>query len=222
MASFVRAMLIIAGAGFLVMVTLQSPSSKFHPDGNVDRQLEQAAEHGLSGDFAPAIASATDVIDRQPSNALAYLLRGTAHRRTGEYSRAVADCSRAIELDPQLADAYTQRAFAYQQSGKDNVSDLIFADVNRAITMDPTNALSFLVRGKEQAAAGDQKAAIADFGESLRLNPTSYSALANRAMAKATLGSLTDARQDLRRALELNPPDDDRAQIVGLLEAIEE
>ena len=87
------------------------------------------------------------------------MVRGTAHRRAGRYTRAIADLDKAIKLDPHLADAYTQRAFALQQSDKPDVSQQILADVNRAIEINSTNALSFIIRGNQYAYFGEAEAA---------------------------------------------------------------
>lgn len=50
----------------------------------VYQRLERAGECGLSGDYPKAIQLATEVIEHQPSCAIAYVTRGTAHRRSGE------------------------------------------------------------------------------------------------------------------------------------------
>src|SRR5688572_15395781 len=101
-----------------------------------EAKLDQAAAFGHRGDFSSAVRLASEVIDQQPSDALAYVVRGAAHRRSGAYSEAIADLDRAIELDPQIADAYTQRAFACQQGHSNASSKQIFADLNRAIELD--------------------------------------------------------------------------------------
>jgi len=116
----------------------------------------------------------------------------------------------------------SERAIAYQQSDEPDVSRRVLADANRAIELDPSNPLSFIVRGKQHSILGDHELAITDFDAALRLNSTSYSALANRAASNFLLEKLPEARRDLQRALDLNPPAEDRAQIVALLRAIGE
>lgn len=214
-----RIMLIVAVAALFGMATWRGILSK---PRSAERQLQQAAAHGLRGKFASAIALATEVIDRQPSHAVAYVVRGTAHRRAGEYTQAIADLDRALELNSQIADACTQRAFAHQQSDMQDVSRRVLVDANRAIELDSSNPLAFIVRGNQHSILDDHEAAISDFDEALRLNPASYSALANRAASNVFLERLPEARRDLQRALDLNPPAEDRAQIVALLRTIAE
>jgi len=186
---------------------------------NADQKLEQAAEFALRDDFSSAIRLATEVIDRQPSHAMAYMLRGTALRRCGEYSQAIADIDLAIELDSRNSDAYTQRAFACQQ-GHFRDSNQIFADLNRAIELDATSSLAHILRGNEFASLDDHAAAIADYDQALRLNPLSYAALAARASSKLNVGQTDEARRDLHKAIELNPPAADRKQIEDLLQLV--
>jgi len=176
--------------------------------------------YGERSDFSSAVRLATEVIDQQPSHALAYVVRGAAYRLGGEHSQAIADFDRAIELNPQIAEAYTQRAFACQQGSVNASSNQILADLNRAIELDATSALPCILRGNAFATLNDHDAAIADYDQALRLNPRSYNALANRASSKMSVGRLDEARRDLRKALELNPPAGGRRQIDKLLQLL--
>ena len=211
--------MLVAIVGLFVAVT----TSCARLPGYADAKLAQAGRDGEHGDFSSCIKQATEVIDRCPPNshALAYTVRGTAHRRSGEYSRAIADLDRAIELDPKIADAYTQRAFAYQQGKLNASSKQILDDLNRAIKLDATTALSYLLRGNELEKLNDHDAAIADYDQALRLNPRSYNALANRALSKMSIGKLGEASRDIQKALDLNPPAGERRQMEELLQLVQ-
>jgi Tfp pilus assembly protein PilF len=80
------------------------------------------------------LASLTEVIARNPSDAPAYNTRGVVYAKLGRYSDAIDDFSRAIELDPHFAGAYTNRALAYRQERRD---DLAMQDFNRAVAVNP-------------------------------------------------------------------------------------
>jgi tetratricopeptide (TPR) repeat protein len=181
------------------------------------QELEQAAVLGKSGDFASAVRLSTEVIDRQPTNVTAYLVRGTAHRRAGDLALAIADLDRAIELDPQNSMAYTQRASARQLRQRRAYSEEILADLNRAIELDPSSALAHVLRGHALLDLDEQVTAIADYDRAASLDPQSYLALGGRASAKISLGQIDEARRDLQKALELDPPPEERSQLEELL-----
>ena len=68
------------------------------------------------------IASLTDVIQRNPSDAAAYNTRGAAYARAGNFDSAIADFTKAIQLDPNSASAYGNRALAFRQSGRSDAA----------------------------------------------------------------------------------------------------
>ena len=161
----------IAIVGWLVAGATSWSQIPDSPSVIADLKLGQAGKSGLRGDYSSAVRLATEVIDRHPSYAMAYVVRGTAHRRSGDYLRAISDLDRAIKLSSRISGAYTQRAFAYQQTQLRDSSKQIFADLNRAIELDATNALAHILRGNEFAAFNDHDSAIADFDRALHLNP---------------------------------------------------
>ncbi len=81
------------------------------------------------------------VIERDPTNAIAYNNRGAAYDDLGEYQKAIKDYDRAIELDPNLAPAYYNRACAYSlkfgSEGKEDDKKQAVADLQKAIELDP-------------------------------------------------------------------------------------
>ncbi len=68
------------------------------------------------------IDSLTEVIQRNPSDPVAYNTRGVVYAKLGRYSNAVDDFSHAIALDPHFAGAYTNRALAYRQQKQDDLA----------------------------------------------------------------------------------------------------
>jgi tetratricopeptide (TPR) repeat protein len=203
------------------VIAVFSESRTSAQTNSADLTLEQASKRGMRGDYASVVRLATEVINREPTHAMAYAMRGTAHRRSGDSPQAIADLDRAIEIDPQSSYAYTQRALARQQSQMKDSSSQVLADANQAIELDPANSLAHIVRGNELAALNDHDAALADYDQAARLNPRSYSARAGRGSSKMSLGRLDEARRDLQEALKLNPPAGDRRQIEELLQAVE-
>ena len=54
------------------------------------------------GQFERAIADFTRVLELDPSNANAYLNRGSTHDSLGQHAKAAADYSKALDLDRRL------------------------------------------------------------------------------------------------------------------------
>ena len=79
---------------------------------------------------AENIGSLTAVINREPGNAEAYNVRGTAYGRGGKYRQALDDFNTAIKINPNYYQAYANRALIWHYTGD---------DANKAV--DQANAL---------------------------------------------------------------------------------
>ena len=113
---------------------------------------ELDAEPAAQASNAGNIASLTDVIQRNPSDAAAYNTRGVVYAKLGKYPNAIEDFSHTIELDPHFSGAYTNRALAYRQTKKD---DLAMQDFNQAISVNANDAAAYLGRGNLERSHGD-------------------------------------------------------------------
>src|SRR5262245_33704329 len=82
-----------------------------------------------SKDNLVAIRACSEIIRREPSDAVAYYLRGDALARNNDLGQAIADFSKAIALSPRFSPAYDSRATAYVAKG-DYTSAV--ADVTKA------------------------------------------------------------------------------------------
>jgi tetratricopeptide (TPR) repeat protein len=188
---------------------------------NPDALVERAAECGLQGDLKGSVALLDEALRIDPLHAPGYVTRATAFRKLGNYQRAVQDCSKAIEINPRFAEAYCQRAFAYQQGQLDNRVEQVLADASKAIELDQTNPLAFIIRGNTRLERKEYPQAIADFTKAIELNPRSYSAYGNRARAYSARGEVVKARADIEKALALNPPKADEFALQAVRKSVE-
>lgn len=80
------------------------------------------------------IVCCSNLIDRFPSNALIYFLRGYAYERKEQHDLALAELDKAIALDPEYAEAYSYRGAIYGVLGQ---YDLSLKDVSKAVILKP-------------------------------------------------------------------------------------
>jgi len=146
-----------------------------------------------------AIRDVSRVIELRPNDTAAYALRGAEYY----YKASISN----------MAEEMTQRFFA--EDDEDTVyvpSDSMrlefapaFADFNRAIALDSTQANFFRMRGMCHAELQDYDEAIADFSVAIRLKPDDERAFANRADAYRATRSFGPAITDCSRVIELKP-----------------
>ena len=135
----------LAGA---VLAALSVPALADDKNKCLDARDHYAAIHGCS-----------EIIRRDPKDAIAYYLRGNALAKNGDLGQAIADFSKAIALNPGFAPAYDSRAAAYVAKGDYTRA---VADVTKAGEIAPKKGLvpakATVTATKEKAPAGFAKA----------------------------------------------------------------
>ncbi len=165
-------------------------------------ELQQAEQQIRDGQFGTAAQTLSNLIERNPKNSLAYVLRGQSNAERHNDADAAADFSTAVALEPQNAERLSARGFFRLSKG--NTVDAL-ADFNLAIKLDPTNARARNNRGMANMSCGEAKQAIEDFDVCVNLDPNFLAAYVNRSFAYAKLDRRKDALADLDKALELDP-----------------
>ena len=167
------------------------------------------------------IASLTEVIQRNPNDAGAYVTRGAAYARSGQFNDAIGDFSKAVQIDPNSASAYNNRALAYRQTGR---NDAALADFSKAISADPSYGPAYIGRANVLRAQGDLDGATSDLNQAIRLTPESAEAYHARGLVRQRQGQNTQAIGDFdarhrpqslrRRALRRARPEPHRHEPV--------
>ena len=149
------------------------------------------------------IAEKTEIIAADPTNAVAYELRGEAWYLKRDRDRAFEDCSAAIRIDPNFGRAYNCRGRAYSARGE---RDHALADYNEAIRLDPGYGPSYTSRALEYFNQRDFDLAIGAFTEAIERNPKqAYFALIKRGEAYAAKRDSDHAVADYNEAMRRNP-----------------
>jgi tetratricopeptide (TPR) repeat protein len=118
-----------------------------------------------------------------------------------EYEPAVRACTEALRSGED-AEVYSNRGSAFL---KLNELDRAIADFDRAIQLEPGNAIRYYNRGTAFSWKHEGEKAIEEYSEAIRLRPDLAPAYANRAREFELLGERDRAITDYRTALQLAP-----------------
>ena len=144
----------------------------------------------------------TKVLQKAPTKAYAYLLRGLAWKYKHDYSNAIKDFSEAIRIEPDAAIAYQARAAVYHQT---HDFDKALADLNEAIRLAPDVALFYNDRGCVYKSMDNYPKAQTQFDEAIRIDPKLALAYSNRAVNWHIQKQYDKAMADFNKALEIDP-----------------
>ncbi len=155
--------------------------------------LKQAAQAEQKNN----IASLTEVIKKNPNDANALNLRGSAYGQAGEYQKALADFNAALTINPQFPQAYANRALVYVRAK--NLQQAL-ADYDKAINIEPNYPVAYIGRGNVYRLMKNHPMAIADFSHALQIesNPIAFF---NRGLSRQAMGQHIEALEDFDNAL---------------------
>ena len=118
----------------------------------------------------------------------------------------IAACDAVIKaagnIPKKVAEALVDRGRAAWYADKMSQA---FADLNRAIALDPSNARAFRERSNAWRSTGALDRALADASEAVRLDPKDAKAFDNRGDVLVNKGKYDSAIQDYDEALRLDP-----------------
>lgn len=164
-------------------------------------RAELAEVYYLKGDSEAALAGASQALQADRLQPLAFLVRGLVHRDRNDYTEALLDLNAALRWRGFEAKWLVERATVFYQKQE---YSLALADVQRALQLDAALAPAANLRGLVLQAQGDQVAALAAFSEAIRLGPSQAVYYVNRADVYRTLGQIDQALFDLNVALGLD------------------
>ena len=164
----------------------------------------RAFAKGISGDHQGAIADYNKAIVIDPQNAQSYQGRGIEKILLGNKKGACEDWNRALSL----GNKNTVRMFEEMDlAWCINKSGVNLSTINRSLSEQSRDSISYYNNGVDKAMKGDYQGAINDFDLALSLNPKFADAYMNRGTAKKKLGDYKGAISDLNTTIEINPSD---------------
>ena len=154
-----------------------------------------ASEKAQQGSYGEAIALLSQLLNRNPQNAIVYF-------QARQFDQAIADYNKALELNPRLAKAYNNRANYYAATG-----DLVaaIADYDQALDFNPSYARAWLNRGITLRDLERYPEAIENFDIALLLGQLEGHIYAERGRTYHLWGDWNCCIADYRRALTLLP-----------------
>jgi tetratricopeptide (TPR) repeat protein len=178
----------------------------------LDQQLRMQRA-GLLFDFNrvdDAIASCSEVLERDPKSIAARCVRGDCHLQAGHFARAVDDFSVAIDATPDEWWFWRRRADAYQKLGEYEKS---IADITKAGKLIENDWRQWICRSDSYRALGQWENAKQDYLKSFEVSGAWE---ARRALGRlyAEQGLWQEAAAELETTLA--PPDDQRQVPVTL------
>lgn len=155
---------------------------------------------GEKGNHYEAIKFFTEYINKEPSDANAYVNRGTEYYLLDEYSKALEDYDKAIQLDPKNIVAYNNRGALLS-----SLENFIGAIRNYTILIEikPNFVSAYKGRGQAKYYLGDFKGAIKDFNIMIEIDKNNSEAYYLRGYAKYKLDDEYGACSDWSKAGEL-------------------
>jgi tetratricopeptide (TPR) repeat protein len=144
-------------------------------------------------DYEGALDDLAKVIEHEPSNPLAFNLRGMVKYNLGDYSGAIEDYSRAIEI---------------YSTPEEGVRIKIHAQRGNIINSpekpkpNPDLAVPYYNRALAKNATKDYSGAIEDYTSALENDSDMVTSYYNRGLARYNIGDLSGACDDWRTAID--------------------
>lgn len=173
---------------------------------NTDALRERAAERLRAGEVDTAVEDLGRVLELEPTN---QQIATAAVQQLMDLERAddaVALLSKSIQAQPSEG-LYRLRAILYRMLDKD---DEAFADLNKALAMQPKDPLALLQRAEIALGRDDVKSAKADLKSAIAIEPRVEDvdqAILLRCFIAADEGRIADAITDMKTLVDRRPDD---------------
>lgn len=153
------------------------------------------------GDLTTALELVNRVIALNPDFQKAYFYKATIYKKMGENEKALKEYD-LMEKQENLVsyEVFLNRAIAEKMSG-DALSAL--TDINKAIELEPENAILYKIRGNIYVLLNDYFAAIDDYTKAISLDANSAEAYFNRGIANVLGNNRTKACADFQKSKDL-------------------
>jgi tetratricopeptide (TPR) repeat protein len=154
------------------------------------------------GDYAGAIASYTQLLRHNPTNAVDYNNRGLAYFHAKQFELALANYDTALALNPYLDSAYNNRANYYAAQGEFLEAIL---DYDIALDLNPGNVRAWINQGITFRDLQMYDRALENFESALKMEQWLGHIYAERGRTYHLRGDWNCAVADYQRAIAYLP-----------------
>jgi Tfp pilus assembly protein PilF len=175
-----------------------------------DRLLLSEPSEGLRGwVHASAVVPLTEaepyfsgLINVNPRNTFALLMRGVVRHETDDLDQAFVDLDAALRLDPKSVSTLIERASLWQWR---NRLDQAVADVSKAIEFDPKNSFAYVERGVFEYNMKKYDECLADFKQAIDLGSKAAVIHVCQGMIHLARKDPIKAKAEFESALQIDP-----------------
>jgi arylsulfatase A-like enzyme/Flp pilus assembly protein TadD len=168
----------------------------------VFNRLRQANSAVRDRRFGEALPILRDVLAKDPRNAFAQLVLGSAHMGKGEYRQAISQYERYLELVPTSAYAHHWLSICHLRLG-DQANALREADATLAIDARFSDAR--IMKGGILASRGDYPGALAELRAAVNADPAKPTVRLDLAKVLAEAGRTDEALAEYQAVLSTQP-----------------
>ena len=172
---------------------------RYNPE-NLDYKRFYISSLVKLGKFTQAISLATELIEDNSKDTIAYAIRAKAYSESKEWLKAVDDYTKLLEISPN-SKIYSTRAKMYSAFG---YTEKAIADYTQAIKLDSGDAPLFQLRAFANLKIHKKDDAMRDFNRSIDLDSTTAIYYSNRSMLHRDLRHPVLAMTDLSKAIMLD------------------
>ncbi len=169
--------------------------------GVVANPDDAATECAAELSYALGVKACSQLIEKNPNDADAYIHRANLQRGRKQMEQALADYDKAIELDSRQPAYFKDRARLHSSM---NAHDKQLADLSKVIELEPKNAESYAQRATAFSESQMFDKAVADWTKAIKLSPSDHNYLCDRAGDYAVLGDANREQADMKAAEKLS------------------
>jgi len=194
-----RHFILLHSALWLFGIVLFSDPAYSQPDLN----YKQTAVTLLrNGNYIEALEKLNLAIQKEPSLAELYFLRGFSKYGLDDYLGAELDYTRSIDLSPYLADVFLNRAVVRSQLSNYKGA---MEDYARALELDTANADIYLNRARTNLYLKKYYSCLIDCNKAIQMKIEGEMVYVLRGSAQLGIKRFPGALEDFSRAIEINP-----------------